>query len=188
MNQLLQRYKQDLTLRGFSEPTYKNYLLCMKQFLTYYDQPVERLDCETIKDYLYYLLTEKNASDSKVRQVYSAMKYFYTQTLSRSWEELKIPQLRKKKKLPSYFSFNEILSLIENSANSKHKTLLTQVYSSGLRVSEAAKIKLKDFPLPVFSCSLYPTRQTGSDCPPKQKEDIQPVVLKSKRDSSVCLG
>ena len=103
----------------------------MKQFLAYYDQPIEKLDCEIIKDYLYYLLTKKNASDSKVRQVYSAMKYFYTQTLSRSWEEMKIPQLRKKKKLPSYFSFNEVLSLIDNSANFKHKTLLTLVYSSG---------------------------------------------------------
>ena len=144
MNKLLERYKRDLTLRGYSEPTYKNYLLCMKQFLAYYDQPIERLDCEIIKDYLYYLLTEKKASDSKVRQVYSAMKYFYTQTLSRSWEEMKIPQLRKKKKLPSCFSFNEVLSLIENSANYKHKTLLTLVYSSGLRVSEAVKIKLTD--------------------------------------------
>ena len=144
MNELLERYKRDLTLRGYSEPTYKNYLLCMKQFLAYYDRPIEQLDCEPIKDYLYYLLSEKKASDSKVRQMYSAIKYFYTQTLSRSWDEMKIPQLRKKKKLPSYFSFNEVLSLIDNSANFKHKTLLTLVYSSGLRVSEAAKIKLTD--------------------------------------------
>lgn len=144
MNKLLKRYKRDLTLRGFSEPTCKNYLLCIKQFLAYYDQPIEQLDCEIIKDYLYYLLTEKKASDSKVRQVYSAMKYFYTQTLSRSWEEMKIPQLRKKKKLPSCFSFNEVLSLIDNSANFKHKTILTLVYSSGLRVSEVSKIKLTD--------------------------------------------
>ncbi|MCP4163950.1 MAG: hypothetical protein GY760_28135 [Deltaproteobacteria bacterium] len=84
MNQLLERYKRDLTLRGFSEPTYKNYLLCIKQFLANYNQPIELLDCEIIKDYLYYLLTEKKASDSKVRQVYSALKYLYTQTLSGS--------------------------------------------------------------------------------------------------------
>ncbi len=143
-NQLLERYKRDLTLRGFSEPTYKNYLLCIKQFLANYNQPIELLDCEIIKDYLYYLLTEKKASDSKVRQVYSALKYLYTQTLSGSWETMKIPQLRKKKKLPSCFTFKEVLSLIDNSANFKHKALLTLVYSSGLRVSEAAKIKLTD--------------------------------------------
>jgi integrase/recombinase XerD len=142
MNQLLERYKRDLRLRGFSEPTYKTYLLCIKQFLLYCDQPIENLDCERIKDYQFHLLTEKKASDSKVRQVYSALKYFYIQTLGRSWEEMKIPQLRKKKKLPSCFTFNEVISIIEHSANIKHRTLLTLIYSSGLRVSEAAKIKL----------------------------------------------
>lgn len=144
MNQLLERYKRDLTLRGYSEPTYKNYLLCIKQFLTYYDQPIEDLDCEIIKDYQFHLLTVKKASDSKVRQVYSALKYFYTQTLGRSWEEMRIPQLRKKKKLPSCFTFNEVISIIENSSNIKHKTLLTLIYSSGLRVSEASQLKLTD--------------------------------------------
>ena len=144
MNQLLERYKRDLRLRGFSEPTYKNYLLCIRQFLTYYDHPIEDLDCEIIKDYLYLLLTVKKASDSKIRQVYSALKYFYMQTLGRSWDEMRIPQMRKKKKLPSCFTFNEVISIIENSANFKHKALLTLTYSSGLRVSETAKIKLTD--------------------------------------------
>ncbi len=79
MKQLLERYKRDLTLRGFSESTFNNYLFCINQFLAYYVQPIEQLDCEIIKDYLYYLLTEMNASDSKVRQVYSALKYFYSE-------------------------------------------------------------------------------------------------------------
>lgn len=144
MNQLLERYKRDLRLRGFSEQTYKNYLLCIKQFLNYYDQPLDNLDSETIKDYQFYLLTVKKASDSKVRQVYSAMKYFYTQTLCRSWGEMKIPQLKKKKKLPTCFTFNEVISIIEHSSNIKHKTLLTIIYSSGLRVSEASRLKLTD--------------------------------------------
>ncbi len=144
MKQLLERYKRDLTLRGFSESTFKNYLFCINQFLAYYVQPIEQLDCEIIKDYLYYLLTEMNASDSKVRQVYSALKYFYIQTLMRSWDEMKIPQLRKKKKLPSCLSFKEVLLLLDNTTNLKHKALLTLVYSSGLRVSEAARIKLTD--------------------------------------------
>jgi site-specific recombinase XerD len=144
MDKLLERYKRDLRLRGFSEATYKNYLLCIKQFLSYYDQPIDNLDCETIKDYQFHLLTVKKASDSKVRQVYSALKYFYTQTLGKSWDEMKIPQLKKKKKLPTCFTFNEVLSIIEQSANIKHRVLLTLIYSSGLRVSEAAKIKLTD--------------------------------------------
>jgi site-specific recombinase XerD len=97
MNPLLQRYERDLSLRGFSPRTFKVYVACIKQFQSYFDNSLELIDSEIIKDYLYYLLTVKKASDSKVRQVYSAMKYLYTQTLSRSWDEMKIPQLKKRK-------------------------------------------------------------------------------------------
>jgi len=72
----LEKYKRDLILRGNSKQTFKNYLLSVKK-----------------------------ASDSKVRQVYSALKYFYSQTLGRPWDEMQIPQLRKKKKLPVCFTF-----------------------------------------------------------------------------------
>lgn len=144
MNQLLERYKRDLTLRGFSRNTYNNYILCIKQFFNYYDQPIDQVDCDIIKDYLFYLLTVKKSSDSKIRQVYSALKYLYTQTLSRSWEEMQIPQLMKKKKLPTCFSVKEVFSMLENTSNLKHKAILTLVYSSGLRVSEVSKIKLTD--------------------------------------------
>jgi integrase/recombinase XerD len=72
------------------------------------------------------------------------MKYLYTQTLSRSWDEMKIPQLKKKKKLPSCFSVKEVFSILEKTENLKHRTMLSLVYSSGLRVSEVARIKLTD--------------------------------------------
>mgnify|MGYP006296528627 CR=1 FL=1 len=144
MNQLLSRYKRDLALRGFSPRTQEHYFRNTKEFLSHYNLPPEQLDAEKIKDYLYCLITENNASDSKIRQAHGAIKYLFTQTLSRQWEIDSIPQLKKKKKLPTVFSVKEVFSLFNAGANLKHQTMLILIYSSGLRVSELPNITLTD--------------------------------------------
>ena len=95
MKELLSRYKRDLALRGYSPRIQDHYFRNAKQFLSFYDLPEEQLDTEKIKDYLYYLLTEKKASDSKIRQAHGSVKYLFTQTLSRSWEVDPVPQMSR---------------------------------------------------------------------------------------------
>jgi site-specific recombinase XerD len=68
MHELLSRYKRDLALRGYSERTCRHYFANANQFLVHYDLPIDRIGSEKIKDYLYYLITDKKASDSKIRQ------------------------------------------------------------------------------------------------------------------------
>lgn len=144
MTHLLSRYKRDLALRGFSPRTQDHYYRNTKQFLNFYKLPPEQLSAEKIKDYLYCLITEKKASDSKIRQAHGAIKYLFTQTLSRDWEIDPIPQLKKKKKLPTVFSVQEVFSLFDAGANLKHQTMLILIYSSGLRVGELPNITLTD--------------------------------------------
>ena len=86
MNELLSAYKRDLALKGYSDCTCRHYFTNVKQFLLHNDLPIEQIGSEKIKDYLYYLITDKKASDSKLRIAYSSIKYLYCQTLARSWE------------------------------------------------------------------------------------------------------
>jgi len=140
MNDLLSRYQRDLALRGYSPRTQDTYFRNIRDFLSFHDLPPEHLDSENIKNYLYSLITERNASDSKIRQAHGAIKYLYAQTLQAPMVVEHIPQVKKKKKLPTVFSFQEIISLFNASTNLKHQTMLMLVYSSGLRVSEIASI------------------------------------------------
>ena len=101
-------------------------------------------DSEILKNYLYHLSTEHGASNSSIRQANSAIKYLYTQTLEIPWESLNVPQRKKKKKLPVWYTVKEVHSILENTRNLKHETLLTLIYSSGLRLSESVNLKLSD--------------------------------------------
>ena len=119
----------------------KHYFRDVKQFLDYYNLPISEIDKEKIKDYLFYLISERKASDSKIRISHSAIRYFFIQTLSRPWEAGGIPYVKKKKTLPKVFTFKEIISILRSTANLKHKTLIALIYSSGIRPERISKSK-----------------------------------------------
>jgi len=52
---------------------------------------------------------------------------------------------KREKKLPKVLSKEDILTMINKTKNIKHRLLIKLLYSSGLRVSEAIKIKKQDF-------------------------------------------
>jgi site-specific recombinase XerD len=142
MNNLLTRYQRDLALKGYSPRTREHYYSNVKQFLSHCRINPSRIDPEIIKDYLYYLITEKKASDSKIRQAHSAIRYLVIQTLAQNWEAGAIPRVKKKKRLPLVYSVPEVFSILNYAANLKHRTILTLIYSSGLRVSEVVNLTI----------------------------------------------
>jgi integrase/recombinase XerD len=64
--------------------------------------------------------------------------------LKREWPVEKIKCPRRGKKLPVVLDISEVESLFLATKNLKHKAMLMVNYSSGLRVSETAKLKLTD--------------------------------------------
>ena len=57
---------------------------------------------------------------------------------------LNIVRPKKEKKLPEVLSQNEVRYILDNVTNLKHKAILFLIYSSGLRVGEVVRLKLKD--------------------------------------------
>lgn len=141
---LLSRFDRDLTLKGFSPRTRDVYYRNLVYFFNYATEDPFQITSETIKDYLYYLIKERQLSPSSLRQARSAITYFFTQTMNRPLEVENIPHQIKKRKLPTVFSVDEVARIIHGSANLKHKTILMLVYSSGLRVGEVVNLAISD--------------------------------------------
>jgi site-specific recombinase XerD len=55
-----------------------------------------------------------------------------------------IPRCKKHKSKPVVLSKEEVIRLIDSIANLKHRTLVSLMYPSGLRISEVLKLKLTD--------------------------------------------
>jgi integrase/recombinase XerD len=144
MGALYDQMKMDLELKNFSPKTVTCYLTCMVNFVRHYGRSPVEMGEEEIRKYLHYLIHEKKASQSIINQAYSAMKFFYETTLGRVWNATRIPRSKLRKKLPVVLSMQEVQSLLDCVENLKHRAILTTIYSGGLRLGEAIKLKPSD--------------------------------------------
>jgi site-specific recombinase XerD len=144
MGALREKMKMDMELKNFSIRTIKSYLSWIKNFTLHYGNSPEKLGDDDIRNYLYYLLKEKKASQSSMNQAYSALRFFYEKTLGRTWNEDKIPRSKVPKRLPNVLSKDEVQRVFSNTSSLKHRAALMTIYSGGLRLNEATHLKPTD--------------------------------------------
>jgi site-specific recombinase XerD len=144
MYQKIDKMVKDLELRGRSNGTIKVMVYTIEAFSKFYNRPPELLGEQNIIDYLYYCINCKKLCNKTVNKINSFLKFFYVVTLEREWSDLRIPKLKCAKKIPVYLSKDEVKILLNSISNLKHKAILSTIYSSGLRVSEATNLRLSD--------------------------------------------
>lgn len=144
MTKLREKMKMELELKGYSDKTQSAYINHVKNYASFFGKSPDKLSTDEIKKYLHYLISEKKVSKSYVNSVYSALKFFYETTLKRQWDMREIPRVKKPKKLPVILSKDEVKSIFSATNNVKYKTIFMTIYSAGLRVSEAANLKVED--------------------------------------------
>jgi integrase/recombinase XerD len=144
MGRLHDQMKRDLELRNFSPHTRSIYLACVRRFALYFHRSPEQLGDPEIREYLHYLIKERNVSQGAVTQAYGALKFFYETTLKRDWEGFRIPKGKMGKRLPVVLSQQEVEVLFGAIKNLKHRAILMTIYSAGLRIGEALGLKISD--------------------------------------------
>jgi len=141
--QILLRMKEDILLRGLSKNTLDSYTLNARIFLEYCNRPTKQLDEHDIRNFLLYLMNEKKSSPGTVNSYSSAIRFLFAVTFNRTLNYLQIPRQKKRKTFPEILTREEVFAIIESCKNIKHKAMLMVIYSSGLRVSEAAALKIQ---------------------------------------------
>jgi len=136
--------KRDLELKNYSPYTRAIYLACVKRFARYFQRSPEHLGDQEIREYLHYLIKERNGSQRTVTQAYGTLRLFYETTLKRDWEGFRIPKGKMVKRLPVVLSQQEVEVLFGAIKNLKHRAILMTIYSAGLRISEAIYLKPSD--------------------------------------------
>ena len=134
----------DLQLSGAKPRTQKTYLREAENLAKYFNRPPEELGEDELKEYLLHLMKERHLSEGTFRFYVAALKFLYRTTLKREWAVEKIRYPRAKRKLPVVLDLLEVESLFSVTKNLKHKAILMITYSSGLRASETASLKITD--------------------------------------------
>ena len=144
MGKLRDQMLVDLQLSGAKPRTQKTYLREVENLAKYFNRSPEELGEDELKEYMLYLMKERNLSDGTYRFYVAALKFLYRTTLKREWVVEKIKCPKRKRKLPVVLDISEVESLFSVTTNLKHKAILMITYSSGLRVSETARLKMTD--------------------------------------------
>lgn len=134
-------------LKGTPASSRESYYRRMQAFLTYMQtqgKSIEHTSETDIQQYILYLKREKGLSPGTINNYISAIRFFYTYALQKEWDARKVPRMKRETSFPVIPSKENVLALIDGTDNLKHKAIFMLIYGSGLRVSEVAKLKIRD--------------------------------------------
>ena len=107
-------------------------------------QEIKTIDEPAIIKFLRFLVTERKISITYQNQSINAIKYYYEKVLGGQRKFYFIDRPNKEKTLPSVLSTQEVIDILKQTENIKHKAILMTIYSAGLRISESINLKFKD--------------------------------------------
>ncbi len=128
--------------RGYSTRTQTIYLSAVNDFFSFCEKHPDAIENEDVKRYLEHACN-RGLSAATLNTIMNALRFYFGTILQRRFI-YEIPRSKKGTRLPAILSEDEVSRLINDYANIKHRFLIALIYSAGLRVSEAAHLRLCD--------------------------------------------
>lgn len=136
-------YIQKLQERRYSPQTLKTYSALFTEFINFFpDREVDELNEKDIMDFSTYLVVNRKVSSSYQNQAINAIKFYYEKVKGGQRKFYPIDRPQREKNLPEVCSEEEVVSILKNTSNLKHRAILTTIYSAGLRISELINLKI----------------------------------------------
>ena len=144
MTELRRRMYEDLQLAGYALDTQQSYVNAVYKLAKYYSRSPALLTEEEVRHFFLHLINDRKSAKSTITIYLCGIKFFYETTLKRTWNIFDLVRPRHVKKLPVVLSINEVRTIISLIRKPVVRMALTIIYSCGLRVSEAARLKVED--------------------------------------------
>jgi integrase/recombinase XerD len=139
-----ENYIDTLERKYYALNTAQAYLSHFSKFMAHYRAiELQLLTDLEINKYLNFL-TQQGKSKSYINSSVNSIKFYYEVVLGMPNRFYSVDRPRKDKKLPKVLSKTEIISIIENTNNIKHRCIVSLLYSAGLRRSELLNLKIAD--------------------------------------------
>ena len=134
-----------LTLKGMSQSTITSYKDMLTVFFSkFMNTDVKQITKDQIEGFIYQLIKENRISESYQNLMINAIKAYYEHVLGVPREYYDIKRPKKSVTIPNVLSEEEVLKIIQNPDNLKHKAILWTIYSAGLRISELTNLRIAD--------------------------------------------
>ena len=148
LKEMLNNYADHLRGKRLSQSTVSVYGYFILRFLDFAKTWEQRSwSNKTIDLFLEGVIAKEDYSISSHRQCISALKYFVGLFELTDFDASQLNRPKKSRILPIVLSKEEVLDLLQATRNLKHRVILALIYSSGLRIGELLKLKIKDIDL-----------------------------------------
>jgi len=138
----IERFISWLRSKRYSENTIRTYSEALKVFLFFYnDVPAEEISDEDVIRFNNQYILERKLSASFQNQIVNAIKLFYRIVERKKLDPEIIHRPRKAKLLPNVLSKEEVKQILLAHRNIKHRTMLSLIYSCGLRCGELLNLR-----------------------------------------------
>lgn len=141
----IEKFKQWLISKRYSSNTIKTYTEALRSFLTFFNQKTSNeISNEDLIIYNNEYIYKNRLSTSYQNQIVNAIKLYFKTVKEKKIEIEKIHRPKREKVLPNVLSKEEIKLILTAHSNLKHKTMLSLLYSCGLRRSELLNLLIED--------------------------------------------
>jgi len=140
---LRERMIEDMSLRGFSEATRRDYIRCVKAFATFIGRAPDAATAEDLRRFQLHQ-RQSGVQPPSINGAVSALRFFFTVTLDRPDLARRLTVVHQPRKLPLVLSAEEVARLLDAAPGPKYKAALGTAYGAGLRVSEVVALKVSD--------------------------------------------
>lgn len=139
----LAKFINFLKAKWYSKNTITTYADCLKTFFIFFNNKMvsEITNDDIIRFHNEYIINN-NFSSSYQNQIVNAIKLFFKIIQETEIEITKIHRPKRQKVLPNVLSKEEVKAILNALNNIKHKTMLSLIYSCGLRSGELISLEL----------------------------------------------
>ncbi|MEJ2006353.1 MAG: phage integrase N-terminal SAM-like domain-containing protein, partial [Cyclobacteriaceae bacterium] len=136
------RYLQGSRYSPSTVTTYRNWII---EFLYFHrNKPSGALQIADVHRFNHDVIIARGYSASSQRQFIGALKLFFTHVYKDGPDPGELDRPRKDYRLPEVLNKQEIVSILSATKNLKHRTILSLLYSCGLRVGELIRLSPAD--------------------------------------------
>ena len=141
----LDAFSHYMLQRRYSPNSVKSYREALRVFLDFIEDKVpEEITNDDLERFNHERIIKKGFSASYQNQVINALKLYFRRFHGKQFDVSKIERPKDGYKLPIVLSLDEVENILNGTKNLKHRTMLSVIYSCGLRMGELIDLRIRD--------------------------------------------
>jgi integrase/recombinase XerD len=141
----LDAFSHYMLQRRYSNNSVKSYQEALRVFLTFIgNKEPEEITNDDLERFNHERIIRKGLSASYQNQVINALKLYFRRFYGKQFDVSRIERPKDGYKLPVVLSLDEVENILNGTKNLKHRTMLSVIYSCGLRMGELIDLRIRD--------------------------------------------